>query len=197
MFTSTNRDLFSAVEKLRHEILSSNEGAKFSNDRRYRYLLWRQWAGTDKLILFIALNPSTADETVDDPTIRRCRGYAKNWDASGFLVANLFAFRATFPQDLLAADDPVGSLNDNWLKISASLATQTVVCWGNHGSHHQRSLAVLNLLPTTFALKVNKSGQPCHPLYLPGDLKPIVFPKRAELATNSNSLLANSSQVDW
>lgn len=176
MFILTSHDLFSAAATLRHEISNCNEGAKFSDDRRFRYLLWRQWAGTDKLVLFVALNPSTADETVDDATIRRCRGYAKSWDASGFLVANLFAFRATFPQDLLAADDPVGTLNDDWLKICSSLATQTIVCWGNHGGHLERSLAVLNLLPSSFALKVNKSGEPCHPLYLPGDLRPTIFP---------------------
>lgn len=127
------------------------------------------------MILFVALNPSTADEDIDDPTIRRCRGFAKAWGASGFIVANLFAYRATFPRDLIEYNDPVGKDNDNWLHECSRTARLTVVCWGNHGSHMNRAQAVIQLLRHPYALKINKSGEPCHPLYLPANLMPFPF----------------------
>lgn len=92
--------------------------AKFSPDRKYRYSLWRSWDGlwpTDGYVLFIGLNPSTADETKDDPTIRRCIGYAKAWRFSTFCMGNIFAFRATLPADMKKAQDPVGPENDYYL----------------------------------------------------------------------------------
>lgn len=150
-------------------------GALFSEDRRYRYLLWRQWSGVERLVLFVALNPSTADERDDDPTIRRCRGYAQAWKASGFIVANLFAYRATRPVDLLAAPDPVGRDNDSWLHLASLLSAMTIACWGNHGRHLDRSTSVLRLLSQVAVLRVNRTGEPCHPLYLPQDLMPIEF----------------------
>lgn len=139
----------------------------------YRYLLWRQWAGTDRLVLFVALNPSTADERQDDPTIRRCKGYASDWGATGFMVANLFAYRATLPADLLTAVAPIGPQNDQLLVEVAKLSTLVIACWGNHGTHQGRSDAVRRLLPSLHSLRTNKTGEPCHPLYLPAGLKPI------------------------
>lgn len=170
-----NLDSASAHIHLSSRLANEAAGAVFSDDRRYRYLLWRQWSGVERLVLFVALNPSTADERDDDPTIRRCRGYARAWGASGFMVANLFAFRATRPVDLLSALEPVGKDNDSWLQLASLVSATTVACWGNHGRHLDRSACVLRLLKPVTVLKVNRTGEPCHPLYLPQGLKPIAF----------------------
>ncbi len=82
--------------------------ANFSRCRQYRYALWRQWGDGDDFMLLIGLNPSTGDHRQDNPTIRRCMGFAHDWGYSGLCVANLFAYRATYPKDLFAATDPVG-----------------------------------------------------------------------------------------
>ena len=95
--------------------------ANFSRCRRYRYALWRRWAPGDDYGLLVGLNPSTADHRRDDPTIRRCIGFARDWGYSGLCVANLFAFRATYPRDLFAADDPVGPRNDAWQQLKDEL----------------------------------------------------------------------------
>ena len=92
--------------------------ANFSRCRRYRYALWRRWAPGDDYVLLVGLNPSTADHRRDDPTIRRCIGFARDWGYSGLCVANLFAFRATYPRDLFAADDPVAPLRTGRMAAS-------------------------------------------------------------------------------
>ena len=89
--------------------------AVFSPCRTYRYALSRVWAADKPYALFIGLNPSTADETLDDPTIRRCIDFAKRWGYGGLVMANLFAYRATNPSEMKAATDPVGVANDEWL----------------------------------------------------------------------------------
>lgn len=85
-----------------------NGGAHFSRCRRYRYALWRQWQAAGPMLMLIGLNPSTADAERNDPTIRRCIGFAHDWGFGGVWVLNLFAWRATLPADLKAAADPVG-----------------------------------------------------------------------------------------
>lgn len=87
-------------------------GANFSRCRRFRYALWREWDATLPAVMLIGLNPSTADANHNDPTIRRCIGFARDWGFGGVRVLNLFAFRATYPDDLKAAADPVGPRND-------------------------------------------------------------------------------------
>ena len=83
-----------------------NKTATFSECRKYRYTLWRRWDGlfASGYAMFIGLNPSTADETNDDPTIRRCIGYARDWGYGGLCMTNLFAFRATLPKNMKAVD---------------------------------------------------------------------------------------------
>lgn len=170
-----NPNLFIAQRRLEQELAQSTSGAIFSDDRQFRYLLWRHWTGPGALVLFVALNPSTADENLDDPTIRRCISFAKAWGATGFMVANLFALRATYPSDLLAHSAPIGIENDTWIATASANAFRTVACWGNHGSHLGRSDSVIKHLKRPEYLRLTKSGQPSHPLYLPGNLLPIPY----------------------
>lgn len=147
----------------------------FSADRRYRYVLWRVWEnhGAPRYCAFVGLNPSTADESTDDPTIRRCVGFAKAWQFDALAMLNLFAFRATDPQDMRAADDPVGDDNDSWLAKIAGGASIVVAAWGAHGSHLNRASIVRASIPNLHCLRLTKNGHPAHPLYLPGSLAPV------------------------
>ena len=99
--------------------------AIFSSCRKYRYILWRRWAVdcNANYAMFVGLNPSTADETDDDPTIRRCIRFAKSWGYSGLCMANLFAYRATDPKDMLVATGPVGVENDKYLLEYAKIVS--------------------------------------------------------------------------
>jgi hypothetical protein len=149
--------------------------AEFSPCRTYRYLLTRKWDVRKYSAMFIGLNPSTADENIDDPTIRRCIQYAKDWGYGGLIMANLFAFRATDPSVMMDADDPIGSDNDYWLRDAASRAGIGVAAWGVHGKLLKRNQHVLNMVPGLHYLRLTKDGHPGHPLYLPKNLKPIPF----------------------
>lgn len=147
--------------------------AAFSGCRRYRYALWRRWDPVRPCVLFIGLNPSTADETRNDPTIRRCLAYARAWGYGGVCVANLFAWRATDPADLKAAAEPIGRGNDAWLRRLAGEAGLVVAAWGNDGGHRGRSAQVRALLPELHCLRRNRTGEPAHPLYQPARLRPV------------------------
>lgn len=144
----------------------------FSSCRKYRYTLWREWLGGDGYAMFIGLNPSTADETRDDPTIRRCIGFAQSWGYRSLLMTNLFAFRATYPADMMAAADPIGPENDSWLRTSAADAGVVVAAWGTLGTHRGRDAAVRAMLRNLRVLRLTKDGHPQHPLYLPKTLTP-------------------------
>ncbi|WP_348720523.1 DUF1643 domain-containing protein [uncultured Alcanivorax sp.] len=146
--------------------------ANFSRCRQYRYALWRHWGPGDDFLLLIGLNPSTADHRQDDPTIRRCMGFARDWGYSGLCVANLFAYRATYPDDLFATDNPVGPKNDQWLRKLARQADLIVAAWGNHGRFMNRARIVSDRLPAMHCIRLNGSGEPAHPLYLPKHLTP-------------------------
>jgi hypothetical protein len=106
-------------------------GAQFSGCRRWRYALVRRWSIDDNLIAFIGLNPSTADEFTDDPTIRRCRCFARGWGYSGMVMLNLFGWRSTEPKGLLEADDPIGPANDEALLEWCRPMRQIICCWGS------------------------------------------------------------------
>lgn len=146
--------------------------AKLSDCRKYRYALWRVWDETKPHAMIIGLNPSTADETEDDPTIIRCINFAKSWGYGGVCMANLFAYRATKPSDMKASSDPIGTENDAWLAKLAKEAGIVVAAWGNDGNYLERSSVIKNSLPNLHYIKMNKSGEPAHPLYLKGDLEP-------------------------
>ncbi|MBI5422211.1 DUF1643 domain-containing protein [Candidatus Peregrinibacteria bacterium] len=149
-----------------------NQGATFSPDRKHRYTLWRIWDEKKPYAMFVGLNPSTADETQNDPTVTRCIGYAKKWGYGGLYMMNIFAFRSTDPKKLRLVRDPIGEKNDHWIKRIAREAGIVVAAWGNHGLFLDRSKAVLELIPHPHCLKLNKNGEPCHPLYLASDLMP-------------------------
>lgn len=151
--------------------------ALFSKCRKYRYALWRRWDEKQKQLLFIGLNPSMANEFEDDPTIRRCIGFAHSWGYGGFCIANLYAFCHPYPKELFKAKDPVGPKNDFYLKQFIEENDQVALIWGNEANHSDRYKEVLKLIEQPFCLHVNKSGQPAHPLYLKKHLKLIPFLK--------------------
>lgn len=154
----------------------TSRSAELSPCGRYRYQLSRTLAtltgrGT---CLFVMLNPSTADHTIDDQTIRQCLGFTEAWGYRRLLVANLFAWRATLPRDMYAALDPIGVGNDRWLLESAADADCIVCAWGEHGRHRGRGEDVKKLLRAAGHqlqhLGLTKHHfQPRHPLYLARD----------------------------
>ncbi|MEL6922688.1 MAG: DUF1643 domain-containing protein [Bacteroidota bacterium] len=148
-----------------------HRSAIFSTCRRYRYLLSRHWDEHLPTLLIIGLNPSTAGATHDDPTIKRCIGFAQSWGYGSLHVANLFALMATQPKDLLADKAPVGQLNDRYLRQLIKACDRTVVAWGNYGTHLERNLQVLAFIKKPYCLKINKNGQPAHPLYQKADTR--------------------------
>lgn len=161
----------------------TNTRADLSEDQRYRYNLLRYWGDSQypftNTVAFVGLNPSTADASEDDPTIRRCREFAKSWGMSGMWMVNLFAFRATDPKAMKRDPLPVGPRNNHTLLMICAKVDQVIVCWGNHGTHLKRNLAVTQLLTqagiTLYCLKRSKAGNPGHPLYLKADSERILF----------------------
>ena len=153
-------------------------GAIFDPSGSYRYLLWRSWSQLPK-VGFVMLNPSQADATLNDPTIRRCMGFAQDWGYGGLEVVNLFAYRAKNPVSLKQIDDPIGEENDRYVLTLADRVETIVAAWGNWGSLRGRDRAVMHQLqssPKVFCLGTTKTGQPRHPLYL----------KRSTLLTKLN-----------
>lgn len=148
------------------------KSARFSPCRSHRYELWRRWADDQPYALIIGLNPSTADESQDDPTIRRCIRFARDWGYGALCMGNLFALRATDPRVMLDHWAPVGADNDATLLRLAAGAGIVVAAWGAHGSHRRRDQWALANLPNLHHLGLTKSGQPRHPLYLPADTLP-------------------------
>lgn len=136
---------------------------------RYRYRLGRKWGDTPDL-LFIMLNPSTADAEEDDPTIRRCVGFAKAHDHGGIQVVNLYAWRATDPRDLKAANYPIGPDNDNHIKAALGAAGAVCVAWGERARGLARPAEVLAMIQragrSARCLAVTSHGMPAHPLML-------------------------------
>jgi len=150
-------------------------GAMFSPCRTYRYTLWRWWEDVLPYAMFIGLNPSTADETKDDPTVRRCIRFARDWGYGGLLMTNMFAIRATDPKVMLAHPEPIGPKNDHWLKKTAKDAGIVVAAWGIHGKHMSRDEHILKMLPQVHHLGLTKAGIPKHPLYLRADTKVTLY----------------------
>lgn len=155
-------------------MINSEPGARFSRCRRYRYTLWRCWDADLPPVMMIGLNPSTADARRNDPTIRRCINFARAWGYGGLMMTNLFAFRATYPKDLKAATDPIGPRNDYWIRRMAGQVDGIVAIWGNDGAWLDRSEHMRRSLSGRLqCLRLNASGEPAHPLYLPARMTPI------------------------
>lgn len=119
--------------------------------------------------MFIGLNPSTADATTDDPTVRRCIGFAKQWGFDEVHIGNLFALRSTDPVALKTVDDPIGLDNDTHLCRMAVDADLVVAAWGSNAMAVDRSAKIIEAIPGMACLGFTKSGQPKHPLYLRKD----------------------------
>jgi hypothetical protein len=148
-------------------------GAYFARGMRHRYSLWRVWDPSRPLFAVVGLNPSTADERENDPTVRRCVGFAEREGCGGLVMLNLFAYRATDPRDMLAARDPVGRHNDAVIDAVMARIPRTVAAWGVHGGHGGRGAELLARLPHLSCFGVTRNGHPKHPLYLAGST-PIV-----------------------
>ena len=154
----------------------SDSWACFSENRKYRYRLGRFVGAADHRLLFIMLNPSKANETHNDPTIRRCIGFARDWGFGTLEVVNLFALMATHPNELRSADEPVGKHNDFHIRAAVKSADKVICAWGNHGSYMTRAAKALDLTRHAAQLchiGINKSGEPRHPLHLPKSATPI------------------------
>lgn len=159
--------------------------ATFSQDRVYRYTLWRNWSvglftptgKPDRYVNFICLNPSTADEIHDDNTIRKCVKFAKTWGFGAMCVTNLFAYRSTDPKAMMLVDEPIGSENDYYLENIAKNADLVIAAWSQYGNHRNRATGVRTNLATIdmhyLRMGKGKDPQPWHPLYLPDVTKPV------------------------
>lgn len=174
----------------------------FSPCRRYRYTLWREWGDIranllpdphfdyypgrpDEYLQVIGLNPSVADEKIDDPTVRRCINFAKTWGFGALCMTNAFAWRDTDPAKMKAASRPIGEfvvggelaeLNDRWLLAISRGAGLIIAAWGKHGDYRGRNLRILELIPKLHCLGKNIDGSPKHPLYVRADTQPIPYP---------------------
>jgi len=161
--------------------MSIIKNAIMSSCDRYRYQLERNWSKRSSrysTVVFIGLNPSTADATQDDPTIRKCIAYAQAWQFKKLLVVNLFAWRATNPNELLTARNPVGKLNDKYVDEAISRSALVVACWGEYGTIMRRSDDLRTRYQRRLmCLNTNQSGEPTHPLYLPATLTPVKLRK--------------------
>lgn len=148
----------------------SGNGAIFDPTQTYRYALWRSWNSAPR-VGFVLLNPNQADGEYNDPTIRRCIGFAKRWGFGGLEVVNLFAHRAKTPQLLKQAIEPIGQDNDRYLMTLPNRVEVIVLAWGNWGELWQRDRAVLPFfqIQNVYSFGVTKLGHPKHPLYLRGD----------------------------
>ncbi len=161
--------------------LPLEDNAVISACGSYRYLLTRQVGSGSRTATFVMLNPSTADATNDDPTIRRCIGFARQWGCGRLAVLNLFAIRATDPADMKRAADPVGPENRDWFDRTLSVpdAGPVICAWGVHGEHRGQDQTVLGWLAgygfEPLALGVTRDGHPKHPLYLPKSAEPLPF----------------------
>jgi hypothetical protein len=155
-------------------------GAAFDEKRIYRYMLWRRILEKGNTITWIGLNPSTADEEVDDPTVKRVVSFSKAWGYAKVYMVNLFAFRATNPKDMKKAADPGGPENLGWIVKLCNQSQMCLAAWGNNGSfggsgkNLLKQLDYLGIGPI-HCLGVTKKGHPKHPLYLSRNTKPQIL----------------------
>jgi len=162
----------------------------FSEDRRYRYWLLRSWSTEGGLygkgmVVFVMLNPSKANHTVDDPTIRRCTDFARAWGYQALCILNIYAYVETVSGDLLKTEDPIGEKNDQTIRgLLYNRCRTVVVAWGALKGSQERAGEVLEELRThgpVYCLGTNKDGSPKHPLYLKGDTELRVYRERATI----------------
>jgi len=158
--------------------------AHYSDCEQYRYYLSRVWDFTRPLVNYLMLNPSTATEEQNDPTLARCQERAQRLEYGGFVVTNLFAFRATDPKDMKRAADPVGPDNNAQIAEAAMNSPVIILGWGATGGHRERARQVIAMLEPyhdkLYYLRLTGTGYPQHPLYIGYDQQPQKFYTRKD-----------------
>ncbi len=153
---------------------NNNSGAVFSDCGEYRYQLFRIWDDTKPLVMFIGLNPSTANKNKNDNTVTKLIKVASNNGFGGFYIVNLFAVISPKPEILITHKNPLGD-NDEWLLKTSSLCDKVVFCWGNFKEATDRALKVKSMYSDPYCFVQNKNGSPKHPLYCKDETKLIPF----------------------
>ncbi len=158
----------------------TSSGAQFDRTGGYRYRLWRTWGDPQQVVVFVMLNPSSADAQRLDPTTTRCAYFAERWGYGGFEAVNLFALRTADPRELRSHPDPVGPGNDRQLAAAMSRAALLIFAWGNHGRLHGRDQIITRRLARldrqAYCFGLTGLGQPRHPLYLPAQAELVAYP---------------------
>lgn len=155
--------------------LFNDSGATFSDCRRYRFALWRIWDHRKPFIQFIGLNPSTADEHADDPTLRRVIGFAQSWGYGGAYMTNLFTLVSPHPEDLVGHQHDHATADAHLLHVKAICAGNVLFAWGNFKEAAARAKDVAKMYERPLCLVLNKDGSPRHPLYVPSNAIPIPY----------------------
>jgi hypothetical protein len=154
----------------------ANSIAIYSDCERYRYALTRVWKFEASRLVFVMLNPSTATEVQNDPTVERCERRARTLGFGSLQVTNIFAWRDTDPKKMRTAKDPIGPNNDKTIMEACSWGDQIIAAWGTHGAHLNRGVQVKQILRSSdkpvFHLGISKGGHPKHPLYIAYSQKP-------------------------
>jgi hypothetical protein len=165
--------------------IKEDNGAAFSECGKYRYALWRIWNPELPFVMFIGLNPSTANQVDDDPTIRRVKRFAKDWGYGGVYMMNCFPFVTAYPKELVfGITEETTFRNYTWLINMSLRCSETIFAWGNFKELGKKDTApIIELFPKAKALQLNANGSPKHPLYVKADIKPILF---KALNTESN-----------
>ena len=157
----------------------ANSIAIYSDCERYRYALTRVWKFEASRLVFVMLNPSTATEVQNDPTVERCERRARNLGFGSLQVTNIFAWRDTDPKKMRTAKDPIGPDNDKTIMEACSWGDQIIAAWGTHGAHLGRGVQVKQILRSSdkpvFHLGISKGGHPKHPLYIAYSQKPEIW----------------------
>lgn len=156
---------------MKQEDIFGSNGATFSTDKKYRYALWRIWNEGKTLVMFIGLNPSTATENENDPTVRRVIKFAYDWGFGGCYMMNLFAYVTPYPKELRYDDDY--EVNKQKLIETARACSAVIFAWGAWPEAKERGAEVIAMFPGALVLGQNKDGSPKHPLYLPKDTQPV------------------------
>lgn len=171
------------------DLFAIQRAALISSGGLYRYTLSRIWDANLPLLVFIMLNPSTADGEKDDPTIRKCIGFAQRWGFGGFIVVNLYAYRATKPQSMWAAErsgiNIIGPDNDDHILEACVQAKMVLLAYGAHEKARERGEDVGRMLHSqnigyrVHTLGLTDAGQPRHPLFVPYKVQPQLWRRAA------------------
>ena len=156
--------------------LFDDNGAEFSADKKYRYALWRIWDTSKPMLMFIGLNPSTANSQYEDPTIRRVKRFAHDWNYGGVYMMNLFSQVTSNPKELVYGNDDIIA-NNMWLDFHSRYCEKIIFAWGNFPQAQERGKIISNVFPKNkcYVLGLNKNGSPKHPLYIKASTVPVLF----------------------